>query len=202
MCVDDFELTVVPGYERYDGTVEMPHEQTYQVKLRNFSLRRADVELTIDGKDMGTYRIEGHGCVLLERAAHDHGKFTFFRSDSAAAAAVGAAKLTSAQRGLVQARFKPEAENVTTISTRRDSKGMPESFVLSRGFGFDARREVSGVTGLTGHSAQRFQTVENLRYLPESQWVTISLRLFAVDGPRELQAAPAARGNPVPAPVD
>lgn len=106
MRVGNASLIIREGRERDSGHVEMVHGQQYTVELRNHFHRPADVALAIDGKVVGEWRVHANGFIVLERGVDDQGRFTFFKADSAEGDAAGAAGISKADRGLVQAVFK------------------------------------------------------------------------------------------------
>lgn len=212
MRVGNFSVLVLPGRERDSGHVVLPHGSVYSLRLgNNFSGRRCDAEVTIDGKPVGTFRLASGEAMTLERPAHDEGRFTFYRADSAEAATAGGGKISGDARGLVQVVFRPEMRNLSQYVTRGGTaetsldcyKGGEEKtsggIIRSMGMG-QAQNCSAGITGLSEHSNQRFQEVACLNYDVANE-TTITLRLVAGDeGPRELTAA-QVRSNPVPAPV-
>lgn len=230
MRVANFSLLIPEGRERDCGHVEMAHGAVYRLRLcnHNHSLR-CDAVIMVDGKDMGTYRIERHGEITLERSYYDSGRFTFFKTDSEEGQAAGAGGVGRDDRGLIQVIFKPEKKAVRpekkavrpvrqwrpwclfdNIWRSPDihphlcsvsPKGLDETTARDL-YGMEGDREErtsAGVTGLTGHSSQGFYTVADLDYDPDGV-VTINVRLVCIAAVRPLVAVP--RSNPVPAPVE
>lgn len=211
MRVGSFSVYVPEGRERDSGHVELPHGSVYTLRLGNHGSRRCDAEVSIDGKSVGVFRLNG-GTMTLERPADDNGRFTFFAADSAEGAQAGAGSVGRVDRGLVQVVFRPERERPmgvvrgagfekggTTLTSLGDNE------VRSRCFGGEEKTSggilglnQAGVTGLTGQSDQNFVSVANLDYDLNGA-VTISLRLVTGVAVRELR--PVTRGNAVPAPV-
>ncbi len=203
MRVGSFSLLIPEGVERSNGYVGLAHATQYTVRLGNHGHRRCDAEVWVDGKPIGTYRVNAGCTVTLERAAHDAGRFTFFRAESAEGGAAGAAGVDAPARGLVQVIFRPERQAVRLNNVRARTCGGPGPQSVPKGVTEYEERTagglVPGVTGLTGHSNQAFVEVPDLDHDPAGE-VTISLRLVAdAGGVREL--APAPRANPVPPPV-
>jgi hypothetical protein len=201
--------------EKAGGYVHINHGQRYRLALRNDRNRRCDAEVFIDGKHVGTWRINGRRSLTLERPVDEDGFFTAYLAHSAEGAQVGAVAHQDTN-GLVQVTFRPEVYRepavktsvyVATAGTPRylgqTSRSM-ETEVSSNSDAFikgiqsyNYTSEV--VTGLSGHSGQRFRDVAPLEYA-HGEEVTISLRLVQSDGgPRPLP--PVQRGNPVPPPV-
>lgn len=110
MRVGNFSVVILGGREVESGYVHLNDNQQYTIRLSNhMNNRRCDAELMIDGKSIGTFRIAPGGRIDLERSPADNGRFTFFRADGPSAEAVAAMAVASADRGLVQVRFKGEA---------------------------------------------------------------------------------------------
>jgi hypothetical protein len=222
MRVGNAALIISPGHERDSGHVEMIHGTTYTVKLINhWNDRATDVELSIDGKDQGTYQLQPEERLELQCSHLDAGRFTFFRADSEEGSAAGGQSVTASDKGLIVARFKPERKRSRVVledKLREWAKGRSEFIptfnpmrgtnkeaglegtVRTQSMGMAGRIEdlSSGVTGLTGRSDQRFHTVPSLRYDP-SEEATITVRLVAAPAVRSL--ATTIRSNPFPEPV-
>jgi hypothetical protein len=217
MRIASFSVLIPEGREHGSGHVELPHGRQYTVRLGNHDHgRRCDAEVTIDGKCVGVFRLGVGETMTLERPADDDGRFTFYRADTAEAAQAGAASVGSADRGLVQVRFRPERPRQYTPPATGVVRPMGMGGGICRSAGFGPRgqsviggttepdyappQNAAGVTGLSGQSSQRFVTVANLDYDPVGEAV-ITLRLVAGEaGPRELKAV-APRANAVPAPA-
>ena len=213
MRVANFSLLIPEGRERDSGHVEIAHGKVYTLRLMNHWQERAcDAEVVIDGKPVGTFRVDAGRSVTLERPAHDDGRFTFYEATSGEAQAAGAGKVSVGERGLVQVRFrpgKPIRSHVLEGMVLCSDKGTrPRGGVGCQSAGNDVSLEClsaeqtvkAGVTGLSGQSGQRFVTVADLDYDPAHE-TTVTVRLVALpSGPRELTAA-VSRANPVPSPV-
>jgi hypothetical protein len=109
MRVGNFSVIVPEGRERDSGHVELVHGVAYRPTLKNHhNNRRCDARVTIDGKDMGTFRVLAFGSFVLERPAHDAGRFTFYKADTAEYAAAACGEVAPDLRGLVQVVFRAE----------------------------------------------------------------------------------------------
>ena len=220
MRVGNYSLVVVEGSEREQGYVGLGHGQQYTVRMSSHDHRRCDAEVVIDGKPVGTFRLSAYGSAVLERSPDDNGRFTFYSSGSEDAGRAGEASVGTADKGLIQVKFTPEkvrsyagVPSVVRTSSFRGGPGgqsmsaFPECHT-SRSMApggqhtnstRSTEKTVGGITGLSGHSDQRFTNVGAID-LDEVNAVTISLRLVTRDdGPRPLR--PAGAGNAVPPPV-
>lgn len=209
MLLNYFSVRIPEGREIPGGYVEMEHGAQYALVLRNNGSARCDARVEIDGKHVGTWRIDTCRSVALERPAHDTGRFTFYRLGSPEAVKVG---LTDGDPnlGLVKVTFTPERivrpVYTTTYYTLDNTKPALETELLTSAgpsvntlSGTISYRTVSqaGGTGLSGRSAQEFHTVTALDY-DYGQQTVIHLRLVArSDEPRPLTSF----STPVPPPV-
>lgn len=196
MRVGNYSLVIPEGTEREAGYVALPHGTQYTIQLRNHSgYRRCDAAVTIDGKPIGTFRLGTFGGATLEKSPDEDGRFTFYASGSGDAAAAGEAAVSAEAKGLIQVRFVPETK-VEAVS--RGYGASARSISKSMSF-YGDEKTVGGITGLSGHSDQRFTEVGPMP-LDEAEAVLISIRLIlGTSGPRPLIGA--AKGNPVPPPV-
>ncbi len=218
MRIGNSSLIIPEGREWESGHVGLPHGRQFTVNMRNHWHDRAcDAELTVDGKDCGGWRICAGGSVTLERPANDTGRFTFYKSDSTEAAKSGVSEVASEQRGLVVVRFRPEHKrtrsSVLHMTQNVNVKGCGGGMSSLRGMPVetanlshtttdccDEEKTSGGITGLSGHSDQRFSTVSPLNYDPNEE-VVITVRLVCVEDVRPLQSV-TPRSNPVPAAVE
>ena len=177
MRLGDFSVCVPEGVEKESGYVEMVHGTKYKLQLSNTSRRPCDAEVHIDGKHVGTWRINAGVVALLERPVHDTGRFTFYRLKTQEASKAGLVR--SEKLGLISVVFKPELA--------------PDS-----GLRFSAEADFeAGGTGLSGRSEQTFRKVPALNYDPFG-FITIHLRLVSSeDEPRPLTPS----STPIPPPV-
>lgn len=204
MRIGNFSVLIPQGREHGSGHVGMTHGQVYGIRLGNHGNLRCDAVVEIDGKDCGTYRIDPHSDWTLERAHHDRGRFTFFKTDSVEASiSVGILK---EDRGLVQVTFKPEKrweppKYVAPPSAVRGGGGAawnaPKGLCGAAG----PIGAAEGITGLTGHSNQNFVEAHRIDYDPDGT-VVITLRLVEDSFSQAIRKLePVPRGNPTPSPV-
>ncbi len=212
MRVSNFSVQIPEARERDSGHAEIPHGTQYTLRIGNYSSRRCDAEVVVDGKPVGGFRIDAYETITLERPAHDTGRFTFYRAGTSEASAAGEGKITTDDRGLIQVTFKPERYYERPTPTVMPRIGHLSAFPQHKQKTSGGTTETSanepreftcnspGVTGLSGQSQQSFYNVSPLSY-DLNDVVTISVRLVAAEvGPREL--TPANRqGNPVPSPL-
>lgn len=209
MYLNDFSVRIPEGNETPGGYVELAHRQRYTLVLRNSHSRRCDARVEIDGKHVGTWRIDTHGSIRLERPVHDTGHFTFYKAGTPEAARVELNEC-SPDLGLVKVTFTPakpgpcpppagtvywtstcSSPDMGTYYCAHEVLGDKPSI---RRFGLAS----SGGTGLSGESGQRFCTTWVIDY-DYSMQTTIHLRLVCRDTeePRPL----TSYSTPVPPPV-
>lgn len=168
------------GYER------MRHGQTYSIKLQNNTAKRCDVEISIDGRLVGTWRLLAHQNAELKYPEDSHKQFTFLAINSEEA---GAAQLHAVSRnalGVVKAQFFPEKATKPLVVNNDYpySKGINEDNYrgmmmdaskggeISKGFGAGG----TGLSGLSGHTSQQYGLAGPIDR-DEDQSVTIEVRL-------------------------
>ena len=109
MYLNQFSVRVIGGNEQSGGYVELPHGKKYSLSLRNGRDVRCDARVEIDGKDVGTFRIDASRTIRLERPAHDTGRFTFYKLGTAEAHQAGLEE-GNPNLGLVKVTFTPEGK--------------------------------------------------------------------------------------------
>lgn len=221
MVLNSFSVHIPEGRETHSGYVEMAHGRQYTLALRNFRDVACDAAVTIDGKPVGTFRLNAGQSLKLERPAHDQGCFTFYQVGTAEAQQAG---LVAADTlGLISVVFTPALKPIYAVtypqptvwtvtgntwrytSDSTSSGPVAASFTSSVtnqprimsavGALYDtAPQRKAGGTGLSGHSQQQFVDVGPMN-LDYAQQTTIHLRLVGgSDQPRPL----TANSNPVP----
>ncbi len=220
MRVANFTLLIPEGQERESGHVFLNNGQQFTLKMVNHWFDRAcDAEITVDGKSLGGFRINSGATITLERPPNETGRFTFYRSVSEEAAMSGVAMVENKERGLVSVRFKPEVRRPKSVLRSagggQSMRGMDQEEKTSGGIitpqammsfhdGGTTETSVnleSGITGLSGHSNQQFETVTPLIY-DAAEEVVINIRLVCDKTVRPLQAVQTVpRSNDIPAPV-
>lgn len=185
MYLNQFSVVVDGGNEISGGYVEMAHGKQYNLRLRNDRSVRCDAHVEIDGKHVGTWRLDAHRNVILERPAHDTGRFTFYKIGSQDADRAGIFS-SNPNLGLIKVTFTPELIRPVPISHSFSSASSSpvtyENAIFKTGRGlssnYAAMSETHGAggTGLSGQSSQNFYEVAimELDYL---QQTVINLRL-------------------------
>jgi len=190
-----YKLMISQGQEDSQGYVALAHGTCYTVMLSNNHSTRCDVTLRIDGKEVGTWRLETYRSIAIERPVNDTGRFTFYQLGTEEARQAGLE--AHGDLGLVTATFTPEKWlQPTHISPYANQSVEDWASRPTRSAGHTA----AGGTGLSGQSAQRFTTVDPLDYDYENQ-ATLHIRLVAHEsGPRPLQGI-GRLSTPVPPPL-
>lgn len=198
MRYEEFEVSIndengVPFPER-DRRVEVPHGAHYQVFLYNHLNRRAEAELSIDGKVLGTWRLNPHTPALLKTPTTGGKMFTAFFPDSAEGVTGELYNVPKNLLGLVTVKFFPEVQkiepmrNVSDDSTLWNQNSPVKSLGIddivyrgaSRG-GSNAEASIRSKgmgTALMGDSNQHYGKVGALERDP-NKIVIIHLRIVA-----------------------
>lgn len=189
----DFSLNIPNGKEKSSGYVHMKHDQKYKICMRNSSDVKADADVKIDGKDVGVWRVKAGKKLCINRPANDTGRFTFYKSNSYEAHLSNGSSISNGDKGVISVTFYPEKikhYDVTPYGNYH-ADSMPDILIQPRG-----RSSISsGVTGLSGHSNQKFKDAHNIDR-DYSRQVTLELRLVHDkvlerpsynNGPRPLQ---------------
>ncbi|MFN9322383.1 MAG: hypothetical protein ACK59C_01195 [Holosporales bacterium] len=195
MKVQKFELVVPEGRELASQHVIMQHGQQYRIQVSNHSYVRCDAVVSLDGDEIGTYRLSAGQVWAIEHPADSQQRFTFYASGTSEAAAVGEAVLNKDEKGLVQVTFYPEKSYgddyvlETLGSTRGGLFGATRG---GKGLGLGA-----GVSGLSGHSDAQYGRASSIER-DEDNAVTITLRLVTEDTTPQPISLRRRIANPIP----
>jgi hypothetical protein len=217
MYHNDFSVRIPEGHE-VSGYVELKHNTSYTIAINNRRSVRCDAAVEIDGKHVGTFRLNAFQAIRLERPDHDTGLFTFYHIGSAEGNKIGLSK-GDPNLGLVKVTFTPEKKPAAVYRPRQTAWRMSDanlyngptyrgdvvldSHPVSASLGQAASAPTSynaGGTGLSGKSNQEFTTTAPLDY-DYSQETTIYLRLVEPrnsDEPRPLTSS----STPIPPAVE
>lgn len=177
MKLHKYELAIVGVEESEDGYAVLQHGQRYSIKIANNNSSVCDVELLIDGGRAGLFRLEEESSAVIERPVNDDGFFTFYELGTKEARKAGIDNNEST--GLITAIFKPEYES-------------PPGALNAA--------PLPGGTGLSGHSNQKFTTVDSIHYASPEKFVTIHLRLGS--SPQDtIRPLHKKMSSPVPPPL-
>jgi hypothetical protein len=215
MYLNGYSVRIPEGVEKSGGYVEMKHGTQYKLRLRNSNRERCDVYVEIDGKHVGTWRLNPHQSVLIERPAHDTGRFTFYELATREARKAGL--VDGPELGLVKVVFTPEKAVDYVFTTERagwryldpvphwDNSSWEgcsyfisttDNTAMSSAGGTTSCGHSPGGTGLSGESDQEFGWASSITH-DFSRETTIHLRLVArksKGGPRPL----TSYSTPVP----
>lgn len=85
----------------------LPHNSEYVVRMHNYSSKRTNTCLFIDGEFMGKWRINANSYIDVERPVHNNRKFTFVRETSKIGK-MGNITNGDFNNGLIEVTFTPE----------------------------------------------------------------------------------------------
>jgi hypothetical protein len=183
-----YEICIPQGVHNSSGHILMQHRMQYSIKLENYGRLKCDAHVVIDGTHVGTWRIDGHSSIEIERPVKDEGRFTFYTSKSREARSIGMRE--TGELGLVVVTFMPEIPPPPPTPPKKVSETGGDDFIRES--------PQRGGTGLSGESAQRFTTVDALDY-DVDKFVEIVARLYCDDdAPRPLTSS---SGRKVPSPL-
>ena len=195
MKIHGFSASIPEGTSTDEGYIKMVHGTVYSILLGNDTDEDCDVEVSIDGRSVGSWRLKSRWTLRLERPLHDSGCFTFYELGTVSGSKAGL--IRGVDLGLVSVTFKPPIQEMPSLQSQALHAQAPSSAAVFSHLPEDSQDYKAGGTGLSGRSQQNFGRVAQLDY-DESRFVTINLRLVAVvQDPRPL----FPRSNPVPPPV-
>jgi hypothetical protein len=166
--------------------IALPHNSEYTIHLINNSPKRCNVDLFIDGKKMGGWRIDAQRKISLERPANLNKKFTFVKEGSWQAQ-MGGITSGASKNGLIEARFTPEKDRFyddyyTNSEGNSFNNALPNSGSFSNSLRNSAPSNSldnysSGATVFGGNSHQQFTTASHMEE-DTSNTVTHYVRLI------------------------
>lgn len=181
----DFHLSVknaqpVPNKPQHWS---LANGEEYSIVCKNNCFGRCDVELSVDGINVGRWRIEPGSSICIERPAGVAKKFTLVEEGSALAASSGL--VPHSDNGLISATFYPEHPPVA-----KSFCGLIAQGVQAEGGG--SYRNAG--TTLGANSNQKFSSTSALVDIDRSKITTLHLRLIARkdDAPISLRQYPEA----------
>lgn len=182
----------------------LPEKSEYKLKLINKGDTKVDADVMLDGKDVGTWRVNPYSSTIIERPANEQRKFVFVSEIGSIARRTGAIA-GKGDNGLIKVTFTPEKKVYVTAReitskvyepTRRNLKSSGDSFASSKrrtGFASPPRMNLAsrneslgirnlspsraGVTVLGGRSNQSFVSVNTLAEIDYNRITTIMIRL-------------------------
>jgi hypothetical protein len=195
MYLNGFSVIISQGLEIGNGYIEIKHGTQYTISLYNSNSVRADAEIYVDGKHIGTFRVNAYSNISLERPLNDNGKFTFYRSGSIEFNNSELYNVSRSKLGLIQVTFKPEKAKITLRS-----KGISGQSVDSHSLNCYSSNTnwSSGGTGLSGYSSQEFVNVSELDY--DKTTTTINLRLIERNR-KSVRPLKSNISTPIPEPI-
>lgn len=195
MRINDFEAQILGG-KREDsrGYVEIGHERPYSIRLKSFSNKRADVTIIIDGKTVGTWRLNSYQETIIRRPSDDNRQFVALFSDTAEGCEAGLDQVSRSNLGLIQIIFNVEIESrpqAVSVKTKEYQSYLPKP----RSF-----QSMSVGTGLGEDSGQNFDSTLALgQTRTEAQ---INFRLIRSQESKYGIVNGRANSNPIPPAVE
>ena len=201
--LNGFSVTIPESYsETSEGHVGLRHGQNFKVRLHNghrgpYGSVPCDATIILNGKDVGTFRVNAGQTTIIERPANDTGKFTAYQEDSYEAASIGIDR-NSDDLGLIEVVFRPGNQKihwtppaVSVTWNNYDSQPVyrgisSECYAKSCSF----NKPVGMGIGLSGKSDQNFHEVEDLDYNEPATRIYLRLVNEPLErsGPRPLRS--------------
>lgn len=209
-----------------NGYIKMKHGDQYKIQMKNNTGKRCNATVYVDGKSVGTWRINAWSTCTVERPAEIDKKFTFFLVGSSSGNKAGLSRGNS-DNGLVQIHFVPEKVHVreayfcarssekeeddcdtgfglfddgpTSLpqsSTRSFSTKSTNSMRESYRADSSVTRGRAGGTGLQGQSSQQFG-VASWMDLDYDNKTTITIRLIGYERENKNEVTPLPGRVPV-----
>lgn len=184
MYLNGYSVRVPQGVERAHGYVHLNHGQQFTLVLGNKNTCRCNATVRLDGKEVGTWRLERGQTITLERPVNEAKLFTFYRADSTEGRHV-APDVSESNQGVLSVEFVPEDASFSLHTA--DVLGFEPSSMQGRGIlrgvsfnagviGANTTCSTAGVSGLSGSSDQRFTRADHMK-LDHGSRQTINLRL-------------------------
>ena len=107
MRFDKYEITIPQAVEK-NGYCILNHGQEFSIKISNYESTRCNVKIEVDGKDIGTFRLNAGQTSNLEHPVQHQHKFVFCIEGTLKGKIAGLDKIPSEKLGLIKAQFLPE----------------------------------------------------------------------------------------------
>lgn len=163
--------------------VPMEHESEYKIRLVNRHTTRADATIKIDGRKVGTWRVNPKTSVTIERPDNEHKKFTFFKESTTGAMLSGIVTGAS-DNGLIEVKFVPESRNVVS-TVQQNSFGInnfdEQEMYSSKSIGTKSHKKCAfneSTRNVLGHSEGLIKSEQNFA----RQWSGVSQQGFSSGG--------------------
>ena len=199
MKLGQFELVIPEGRELPSQHVIMQHGQQYRIQVANNSRGRCDAVVSLDGDEIGTYRLSSGQVWAIEHPADSQQRFTFYASGTSDASMAGESFVDADKKGLVQVIFYPEKQPEFDSFESYGGATRGGGFTKGGDFTRSASKGLSGgISGLSGHSSAQYGTASRIER-DKNNAVTITLRLVTEDNtPQPFSARRKRMANPVP----
>lgn len=192
--------------------VPLQHGSEYSIKMWNRASTRCDAKVSIDGQEVGTWRIPARESIKIERPSNISRKFTFYEEGSGESKQAGIIS-GGESNGLVSVRFIPEkyseikpmsydmfgrrciTVNNTTRVLKKNERYDAASKCMMRKHSNSTSGMRSGGTGLGDKSSQNFTTTSAIVHDTDKS-VNITIRLIVdatIDVIKEPEIIPLRR---------
>ncbi|PVZ64534.1 hypothetical protein [Pelagibaculum spongiae] len=187
MKLGDYSLDILGGKLQKDGYILMKDNTQYKLLMINFSDKKCDAKVKIDGKLIGIWRVEPKQHIIIDRPSADTGLLTYY--ELGGEHSEKAQLFLNESLGLISVTYLPEKIKDTPQSTKTPAllgRQQASSICLAQKAppyycqpkAQEGCYQQAGGTGLSGESSQFFSRAEQINYQEESAR-TINVRLYS-----------------------
>lgn len=173
MRFEDYEVTIPQAVEDHGYSI-LKDRQEYSIKITNYGRVRCNAKIQLDGKDIGTFRLEAGQSSNLEHPVQYQNRFVFCVEGTLKARIAGIGDVPPALLGLLKVTFLPEK--------------------------IESGNVLAGVTGKGSISNQIYGVAEPIN-VDEDRAATIYLRLVGVTPKSYNPPRPRPRETTMPPPI-
>lgn len=157
----------------------LKHGEEYKIKMTNHhSELRANASISVDGKNIGYYRIEKDSTITIERPAKQERRLTFFKNGTKEAIK-GGLNSSNPDQGILKVTFEQENEPEFVHQVCLNSGSMfPQSDISRSLGGYDTTDFSLGGTALGRVSTQKFTSAVHMK---TKEQVVVIQALMVVD---------------------
>ncbi len=205
---NDFSVDIV-GYPTFPKNgykyIALPHETEYKLRLSNKRNTRCDVQVKIDGRIIGTFRVNALESMIIERPADNDRKFVFLKENTKESLSAGIVTGNN-NNGLIEVTFTPELSAKRCCNIQQSYLYNTTGYMSEENFESSHQSNrcySSGATALGQKSDQSFDYISKITNVDHSNITTIILRLVCDDDYLPYEAITNYKANhPVPPRID
>lgn len=190
----------------------VPHKGEYKIKLTNQRETKADAVVTVDGEEVGTWRVNPYSSITLERPANINRKFIFVAENSKIGRSTGVTP-NSYNNGIISVIFKPAKKHFRSfwgnmrgameneIQFDCDTDSIYKNCSYSKQQSANQTFE-SGATILGDKTSQHFGSADHIYDFDKENFTTINLRLVIAKRKKYIPLKSINRSTSMPPRID